>query len=501
VGQLILQIGADQENHAWFLEAVRLLRQMRRMHLSIRSLYKLPRTITRAQLDGARKDLEAYRPKTVCVARKDTHGQRVACGVPLREVVDAQLELARLEGGVQCKGKDIWIVVCPDGTPFWRASATRCDVYVDIWDRNTYAPAGLPRRWSVWWIMDGDDDTEGILEVDRRLDLNGQVEDMEGYPLVGEAGECRTPLVFYTGDGKGMTNANHCKGLRCWLCDIKHKQWHTVLEPSDDVPEYARLAATQKHIPPIRRIGDYAHCCGRVANGVVRRLAAMGGRLKDRKYGRKIQEVVYALNKEAEGLPRAERVAPRPTKIGTLSLTTARLLCEQIHYGVAIVDLVREASTVYWVEMNGTRVKVWVPVAAIFRSLFLLHRGWRTKTPFTDAEVRTYVGAVEQFGHAWKALGWTVPTWVHWTIRHSALVAKTWRNFYVFSSIPTERRHQEFKMDVRHCFQGWKLSKPYLTWRGLVHVLRLAALDVGLQQWAMRRRNSGLKLLRWEVRW
>ena len=32
-----------------------------------------------------------------------------------------------------------------------------------------------------------------------------------------------------------------------------------------------------------------------------------------------------------------------------------------------------------------------------------------------------------------------------------------------FSSIPTEWRNKSFKMDIRHCFEAWKLSKPYVT--------------------------------------
>ena len=31
----------------------------------------------------------------------------------------------------------------------------------------------------------------------------------------------------------------------------------------------------------------------------------------------------------------------------------------------------------------------------------------------------------------------------------------------MFSSIPTERRNVEFKLDVTHCFKGWKITKPW----------------------------------------
>jgi hypothetical protein len=83
-------------------------------------------------------------------------------------------------------------------------------------------------------------------------------------------------------------------------------------------------------------------------------------------------------------------------------------------------------------------------------------------------------------GLVWSGLGWKVSTWVHWVVCHSHALADLHHNFYLYSSIPTERRNVEFKLDVNHCFKGWKLSQPQASTRGFALVLELAALDVGL---------------------
>ena len=71
----------------------------------------------------------------------------------------------------------------------------------------------------------------------------------------------------------------------------------------------------------------------------------------------------------------------------------------------------------------------------------------------TDSDLQVYLQLTTRFGDIWRATGWKVSTWVHWTIRHSAALAHLHRNIYVFSSIPTERRNVEFKLDVTHCYK------------------------------------------------
>ena len=47
----------------------------------------------------------------------------------------------------------------------------------------------------------------------------------------------------------------------------------------------------------------------------------------------------------------------------------------------------------------------------------------------------------------------------------------------------------EFKLDVTHCYKGWKISRPYACTFGFAHILNLAALDVGLLLYLSRRKG------------
>ena len=53
-------------------------------------------------------------------------------------------------------------------------------------------------------------------------------------------------------------------------------------------------------------------------------------------------------------------------------------------------------------------------------------------------------------------------------------------------------------MDIRHGFQGWKLSKPYVTKLGLRHSLHLDALDWGIRLW-FGQKGLGSEGLRFEL--
>ena len=117
---------------------------------------------------------------------------------------------------------------------------------------------------------------------------------------------------------------------------------------------------------------------------------------------------------------------------------------------------------------------------SLLRSLHGLHNFWRQKTPLSPADVASYRVLATRFGRVWHGLQWKPGTWVHWVVRHSPYLADRHRNFYVFSSIPTERRNVEFKLDLTHCFKAWKLSDPSASVNGFGHCLNLSALDAGL---------------------
>ena len=81
------------------------------------------------------------------------------------------------------------------------------------------------------------------------------------------------------------------------------------------------------------------------------------------------------------------------------------------------------------------------------------------------------------FANDWRALQWQPTVWVHWTCIHSGWFAAEYRNFYIFSSIPTERRNVEFKMDMRHLYMFYNNIAP------IFHMLELDAFEVGLRTW------------------
>ena len=99
-------------------------------------------------------------------------------------------------------------------------------------------------------------------------------------------------------------------------------------------------------------------------------------------------------------------------------------------------------------------------------SLWYMEKCWsNNKIGLTNKEVDSYRPAVGQFANDWCALQWQPTVWVHWTCVHSGWFAAEYRNFYIFSSIPTERRNVEFNMDIRHSFLGYKISHPYFSAR------------------------------------
>ena len=243
--------------------------------------------------------------------------------------------------------------------------------------------------------------------------------------------------------------------------------------------------------------------------------------------GRLIRECVETLTAAARGLPASDRVAPRHVREGTLDLTGARLFAEDVHLHAQIVGFA--TSVDFLLSGPFGPLKFSVALTLLFSSLHGLHSLWKKKQTFTSADLVAYRGYATRFGQIWKALGWKVSTWVHWAVCHSPILADLHKNFYLFSSIPpiplfrnisalvrslvvplsswkpygtyvtfpanatqglllflkrgmnpTERRNSEFKLDVSHCFQGWKLTRPSASRHGFGLVLNLAALDAGI---------------------
>ena len=126
-------------------------------------------------------------------------------------------------------------------------------------------------------------------------------------------------------------------------------------------------------------------------------------------------------------------------------------------------------------------VRVSVVCRIMMRSLSIVHSFWRSKDYLTTEQIVEYERNIVQFAKSWHAFQWKPSVWVHWMVAHSTYYICYHKTIYLFSSVPSEHRHQTFKLDLRHSFQGWKLINPRCYERGLRHVVELDALVQGLR--------------------
>ena len=175
--------------------------------------------------------------------------------------------------------------------------------------------------------------------------------------------------------------------------------------------------------------------------------------------------------------------APSKEKEHTADINAPRLFFETPELRAELVRIVTMYCT-HVVRWEGNR---WLKTSAVLhlmlQACYYMQKIWRHVGPVAMDQHQRYACMVTQFTKAWGALGSSVPVRMHWVVCHSGARLPRWGNFIKFSSVLTERRNKSFKMDIRHCFQGWKLSKPYVTRRGLRHALHLDALDWGRRLW------------------
>jgi hypothetical protein len=291
---------------------------------------------------------------------------------------------------------------------------------------------------------------------------------------------------FLTGDGKAMLASNHLPGRACWLCPMDRATLNLLpnliaqhrVEPVGILGTYL-----QRAIDPERRVGDYVHATHRIVNGVVKCLIGTAGGFPG--WAGAVKDVIIQARQDVAKVPIAERIAPRPTKADSLDMTASQVFLRDTRFHQRLVSIAREyANQSAWpclVQVGARRMGAWVALQCLFHDLGEMFRVWSAKHWLSDEEVTKYAKYCRRFGEVWVGFGWKPTTWVHWAVAHSTFLVDRWRSIYVFCSIPTERRHCGFKMDIRHCFQGWKLTKPYIQKWGLAHSINLDALSQGLR--------------------
>ena len=190
----------------------------------------------------------------------------------------------------------------------------------------------------------------------------------------------------------------------------------------------------------------------------------------------------------SQGVPLSQQTAPRPTAVGNFDLTGARIFLQDPSAHEELIEFLEQSAPECKIKMAPTRwVRLHALVRGMLRALSTLHELWWKHEPLTTADLQRYVNGVGTFADCWVAFQWRPTVWVHWVVCHSAFFMGQYHTLYTFSSLPSERKHQTFKRDVRHSFQGWRLSNPHLSCTALVHLLELDALDQGLRQHSAER--------------
>ena len=197
--------------------------------------------------------------------------------------------------------------------------------------------------------------------------------------------------------------------------------------------------------------------------------------------GADVRRFVEDIMSRVAQLPAEDQIGPRPTKQGSVDLTGGKLFLQDTNSQLTLVGIVEKHSADRVVQWEGGRsIKVHAAVRILLKTLFQIHSFWIQRTILSPEQQNSYHVAVVTLTNAWKSLSWKPTVWVHWVCAHSSFYVRTHRSLYSFSSIPTEYRHQTFKMDLRHAFEGWKFQNPLLTARWLTRVVDLNALDQGL---------------------
>ena len=459
----------QEEKDPKTLEALRVLTMARTMKLSVRSMLKVPRACRRSDLMRVREMNTPYKARPRAIST-ETGLRRASAANKLREVVTYQVNLAQRANAFNCVGNTLFVVTSADATPLWKSSATRCDTSVHCW--LEVGDAGAPNLWPTWWAMWGGDDAAYLMAMDATHGLNEQVADLEANEDVVWQGNVLGFSCIITGDGKNLLAGNPSRVSKCWICDDDQS-----LLLFTGCMDGVRWGAYLRCIPVSRRVGDYVHATSRV-------LCILVKRLRKELHSRGIHPGVRALDaivndvKEAcKGIPESERIAPRRAKEHTFDLTMALAFMAKPVWHGEMINVVKH----YMPDVvSPAGPYIWVVVHTLLRQFATIHQFWRQKSYFNEPEVLCYCKAVEQFATGWGDLGWKVSTWVHWTCAHSPFFAKKYRNFYIFSSIPSEKKNSPFKRDLHNSCKGWALLNPRLSIFSMGHVVNMSNLDLGL---------------------
>ena len=243
------------------------------------------------------------------------------------------------------------------------------------------------------------------------------------------------------------------------------------VEPASHV----HYGAFLRSIPLCRRVGDYAHAAARVLYCIYKRLLPVcGGRCSA-----ELRALLDSLNPISKNLLPSE-IVPSPA-LASIDLSIAHLFLSSSVNIQSVISILQSHNLSHDIPYGPDRkLHFHVVIKFLLLALFDIYAFWRRKDILADADLIMYNDRVNSFRLCWVSLGWKPALWVHWVCAHSPYYIRQHRNLYVFSSLPTERRHQGFKLDLRHAFQGWKVASPIVAARFLRTVVENDALDLSM---------------------
>ena len=165
--------------------------------------------------------------------------------------------------------------------------------------------------------------------------------------------------------------------------------------------------------------------------------------------------MVQRLADDVQRLPRADRVVRQPAALGTIDLSGGAMFARSQQHQDALVTLAAHHYPQDTVVLPGGQpAYAHAVLRTLLRAFTNIHNFWRQTDLLNSRQLQEYDTAIVQFGRCWQGLGWKATVWVHWTVAHSGYFMARFRTLALFSSVPTEKRHQTFKKDMRHSFQG-----------------------------------------------
>lgn len=98
-----------------------------------------------------------------------------------------------------------------------------------------------------------------------------------------------------------------------------------------------------------------------------------------------IGEMIRSVTLESQGIPLADRVAPRRTDPGTLDLTASTIFVGAVERHALIVKFARGLNQT--IPFDNAQINLGVAMEMFLKTLHALHRFWRQKSPLTPADL------------------------------------------------------------------------------------------------------------------